>query len=288
MEAIGSVPLGESTELITVVDHNPALFDRLNNAGLPVRVVENVNVQGISGARNTGTKHARGDIVVFLDDDALGRPGWLALLLAAFEDPAVVVAGGSLYPRWEKGPATWHPESFYWIFGCSWLGLPTRTATVRNVIGACMAIKRSALEALGGFREALGRSGPVPLGCDETDLCVRAAALGTVTYLPECKVDHFVPAERTSLRYFILRCWSEGSSKAVLATLVGTRHALSEEVNHLRVMAREGLGSLRAGDLRRAGAIVLGTATTFLGYTWGRAALLHGPGARAQGTGEPA
>ena len=266
MEAIGSVPVGEGTELVIVVDHNQILFKRLISEGLPAHVVENVNDRGPSGARNTGAKYAQGDIVVFLDDDAAGRSGWLGVLLKAFDDPSVVVAGGSAWPRWEKGPATWHPKSFFWVFGCSWLGLPTRAATVRNVTAVCMAIRRSALESLGGFRG--------PIYGEETELCIRAAALGLVVYLPECEVDHFVPSQRTSLRYFISRCWTEGRSKAGVTVLVGARNALSEETKHFPVMAREGLRSLGTCHFRRAGAVALGAATTSFGYIWGRGVLL--------------
>jgi GT2 family glycosyltransferase len=273
MKAIRSVPVGAGTELIVVVDHNQALFGRLSAEEVPARIVENMNERGPSGARNSGVKLAQGDVVAFLDDDASGRPGWLDVLLRAFEDPSVVVAGGSAWPLWEKSPATWHPESFYWVFGCSWLGLPTQAAPVRNVIAACMAIKRSALETLGGFRG--------PIYGEETELCIRAAALGLVVYLPECEVDHFVPSRRMSLRYFISRCWTEGRSKAGVSVLVGARPALSREVRHFPVMAREGLNSLSTFQFRRAGAVALGAATTTLGYMWGRGMLLSGSKHRA-------
>jgi glycosyltransferase involved in cell wall biosynthesis len=273
MDAIASVPVAEGTELIIVVDHNQVLFRRLISEGLQARVVENTNDRGPSGARNTSAKHAQGDIVVFLDDDAAGRSGWLGVLLKAFDDPSVVVAGGSAWPRWEKSPATWHPKSFFWVFGCSWLGLPTGAAPVRNVTAVCMAIRRSALELLGGFRG--------PIYGEETELCIRAAVLGRVIYLPECEVDHFVPIRRMSLRYFISRCWTEGRSKAGVTVLVGTRNALSEEAKHFQVMAREGLRSLSTCHFRLAGAVALGAATTSCGYIWGRTMLLSASRRRA-------
>jgi glycosyltransferase involved in cell wall biosynthesis len=57
-------------ETLVVVDHNPALLERAQ-AELPdVRVLANAHVQGLSGARNTAIAEAKGDVVVFLDDDA--------------------------------------------------------------------------------------------------------------------------------------------------------------------------------------------------------------------------
>jgi hypothetical protein len=70
LEAVASVQAQQPApeELIVVVDHNPALQDRLA-ANLPgVRVVANGQEQGLSGARNTGAELATADIVVFLDD----------------------------------------------------------------------------------------------------------------------------------------------------------------------------------------------------------------------------
>jgi GT2 family glycosyltransferase len=266
-EAIGSVPAGPNTELVIVVDHNPTLFARLNAEPISAQIVENVNERGFSGARNTGIQNASGQIIVFLDDDASGRPGWLGILLASFHDPSVVVVGGSPCPRWESDPPRWHPRSFYWVFGCSWLGLPTEKSEVRNVIGACMATRRTTLIDLDGFRS--------PLYGDDTEFCIRAARLGSILYQPACQVDHFVSVKRTSLRYFIIRCWKEGRSKAAVTLLVGSRRALSREVRHFPIMAHEWFRSVASGEFQRAAAIVLGTVTTCAGYGWERIALLN-------------
>jgi glucosyl-dolichyl phosphate glucuronosyltransferase len=84
MQAVASVQAQQPTpnEIILVVDHNPELLTRLAE-GLPgVRVVSSTNERGSSGARNTGVALATGDIVAFLDDDAVAQPGWLAALTA--------------------------------------------------------------------------------------------------------------------------------------------------------------------------------------------------------------
>jgi GT2 family glycosyltransferase len=274
LDAIKSVPVREDAELIVVVDHNPRLLERLKSESLPCLILPNQHERGISGARNTGLARAMGDLIVFLDDDAVGRPGWLDILLGAFDDPHIVVAGGSLHPRWEDHPSDWHPKSFYWVFGCSWLGLPTVTSEVRNVIGACMAIRKTIFESLGGFSDKLGRQAGAPLGCDETELCIRAGTMGGILYVPSCLVDHYVSRQRVSLKYFVLRCWSEGASKAVVATLVGSHRGLSEERKHLLVMWRETTEALRGRQFRRASAVALGGATTLGGYLWTRASVV--------------
>ena len=82
MRAVASVQAQQPApnEVILVVDHNPELLARLAEALPGVRVVPNTSERGSSGARNTGVALATGEIVAFLDDDAVAQPGWLAAL----------------------------------------------------------------------------------------------------------------------------------------------------------------------------------------------------------------
>src|SRR5438309_2313555 len=75
-----------ATELILVIDHNPALLARsmTHLAGPGVKIIKNERKRGLSGARNSGITVSQGDIIVFLDDDAEAEPDWLGQLQATY------------------------------------------------------------------------------------------------------------------------------------------------------------------------------------------------------------
>nr|MBA2513553.1 glycosyltransferase family 2 protein [Solirubrobacterales bacterium] len=259
-------------EIIVVIDHNPVLFERASIGISAARVVENTDTRGLGGARNSGVEHAVGDVVVFIDDDAVASPGWLAAFADAYRDDTVVGVGGGIEPAWEHGRPDWYPPEFDWTIGCSYLGMPTAPAEVRNLVGCNMSYRRDAVEAAGRFR--LG------YGCDETEFCIRLGAMlpeSRLVYLPGAKVRHYVPGSRGTLKHFLTRCRFEGGSKAVVARLAGaTRGLESERAYTRRVLPAGVLRGVKDLAVRRdpaggarAAAIVAGFAATVLGYAEG-------------------
>jgi GT2 family glycosyltransferase len=278
VQAVGSVLAQDvpADQIVVVVDHNAALLDRVRHAFPDMAVVPNAGRRGLSAARNTGVAYARGEIVAFLDDDAAAEPDWLARLLPHYRDQRVLAVGGQAVPEWEEERPRWLPPEFDWVIGCSFTGQPTQVSPVRNVIGCNMSFRRAVLDGTDGFDPALGRVGRIPVGCEETELCIRLRNLHpdrVVLYEPAARVRHRVTADRTTWRYFRRRCFSEGRSKAVVARLVGSGAGLSAERAYTRRAlpdgVRRGLRQIRAGDgtgLLRAGAIIAGLLLTASGY----------------------
>jgi glycosyltransferase involved in cell wall biosynthesis len=223
-------------QMIVVVDHNEELQAELR-ARLPdeVEVVANEDARGLSSARNTAIARSRGEYVVFIDDDAVAHEEWLARLLATFEDPAVVGAGGHALPLWETPPPGWLPPEFLWVVGCSYAGLP-ESGAVRNLLGCNMAFRAEVFATVGRFNPAIGRLGSLPLGCEETEFCLRAARAmrgARIALIAGAEIDHRVPAARATPTYLLRRCYFEGISKALVRRL-GDSRSLETERTYLR------------------------------------------------------
>jgi glucosyl-dolichyl phosphate glucuronosyltransferase len=202
-------------EVIIVIDHNDALYRRAleclvyegGASTIPVRVLENRFGGRLGSARTTGCERACGDVVAFLDDDAIAAPDWLEQLTAPYAHNEVIAVGGSPMPLYESKRPRWFPNWFDWVFGCTYEGLPTSQARITRMIGANMSARRSAIAAVGGFHSD---------NHDDMDLSHRLAAMfpeGVTLFEPQAVVRHFVPRERATFKYFTTRCFRVNRGK---------------------------------------------------------------------------
>jgi GT2 family glycosyltransferase len=160
---------------------------------------------GFAGGCNLGAAKATGDVLVFVNSDAIVRPGGLAPLVAVAEADEVGIASGSL--RLADSPdlvnSAGNPLHFLgltWAGGC---GEPaSRHATACDVAvctGGFFAVRRAVWEALGGFD-------PTYFAYHEdTDLSVRCWLAGwRVRYVPEAVADHHYDFGRNPRKMYLL------------------------------------------------------------------------------------
>jgi GT2 family glycosyltransferase len=219
-------------------------------------------------SRNEALRWVRGEIVSFLDDDVVLRPGWMLGVSAAFADPTVMavagrtcngVAGEEDYdlPIGRLQPDGTLTDGF--------ASLPLGVVDVDHGIGANMSFRRSMLAELGGFRDDY----PGTALREDTDMFLRIRALGgRVVFAPDAAVDHLpaphVRGARFDTRY---KLYGRRNHIVLLARYGGLRSRRLRRWTGAQVrdvFAATGVG----GKLRRAGVTVLGIA-------WGSAAALR-------------
>lgn len=283
LEAIRSVSGQDEApdEIILVVDHNPSLAEQLRREMPGLSVLESEEEPGASGARNTGMRHTSSDIIAFMDDDAVASKGWLSGLKELYEeDPLVIAAGGSVSASWPGPKPHWFPDEFAWVVGASYLGQPTHRAEVRNLYGGNMSLRRRNGERLLAFSQEVSRTGHRLAGGEDTLFSIelgRASPNGRIVYDPDLAVYHHVRPQYTSFRHFVRRCWSEGTSKAAVAGVVGPADALSVERRYVRHTLLPGIlrrvrDSIRHRNLEQlaqGAAIAVGLLATSAGYLAG-------------------
>ncbi|MGD9804932.1 MAG: glycosyltransferase [Hyphomicrobiaceae bacterium] len=268
--------------IVVVSDGNKALAARVEAAFPNVEVMMNAFEPGLSGARNTGIAAADTTFVAFLDDDAIAAPDWIESMLEVCSRPGIAGVGPHIAPIWRGARPAWFPNEFLWVVGCSFRPGEIKETTVRNLSGAAMCIRRDVFMNAGGFSSQLGRKNhKLPLSCEETELCMRAARvsdMGRFVCDPASSVGHKVPSTRLTLSYFVKRCYAEGLSKAQLTRLLPDSGALATEKSFasqvlLRSFFRELTSVVTRGHISgvaRAGAIGVGFASAAGGYLRGK------------------
>lgn len=178
---------------------------------------------GLLEARNAGAEAAAGDVVAFLDDDAVAAEDWIERLVAIYEEHDVPAVGGKMVPDWVVGRPTHLPAEFFWLVGVTHRGFADGQGEVRNTFGSNISFRREVFLDLGGFESNIGgRKGGVNLQGGETELCARMAdEYGHgVFYTPDAEVAHKVFRYRTKPGWLLDRAFWQGYSKRGMEVFV--------------------------------------------------------------------
>lgn len=178
-------------------------------------------IPGLLTGRHRGALEAKGDILVFVDDDIDADPGWLQAIVDTFADPSIQLVGGRNLPRYEVEPPAWI-EGFrhrtpYGGWELGYLSLLDLGDTMLDIDanyiwGLNFAIRRQALFDLGGFHPD---NIPDHLqhfqGDGESGLTMKANERGyRAVYQPKALVHHRIPASRLMPEYFERRAFYQG------------------------------------------------------------------------------
>lgn len=174
---------------------------------------------GLSVARNRAIREAKGEILCFLDDDAVPEPEWLPRLCAVFaQSEKILCAGGTIIPEYEAKPPRWFDKKCEGIFKPTFKHPVLHSTSYPHYpYGANYAVKASAFRIIGKFDTRLGYSGSSLIPGEETDFLRRIELAGyRIMVDPIAVVRHVIPAGRLTKEYFIKRTYAQGCCDAIL------------------------------------------------------------------------
>ncbi len=207
----------EAFEIVVVAD--PAGMRAVTDMGWRTRVkLVAFDEANISAARNAGIGVAAGEIVAFIDDDAVPEPSWLDHLSAVFDDPQIIAAGG--YVRGRNGISYQYHGALVTLAGedialemsgdAPFIPDPPDGHAVKTM-GTNCAFRRKDVALIGGLDPVFR------FFHDETDLNMRLRkGSGRTAIVPLAQVHHgYAPSVRRGADRAPLSLFEVGASSMV-------------------------------------------------------------------------
>jgi len=200
-------------------DNTKAIVKKLSPEFLNIKYIYEESL-GLGYSRNTGCRHAEGDIIAYLDDDAIAASNWIERITVAFRESAskVAVIGGKTLPLWESPPPNWLNKRFTnYLSIIDWGPEQRKLNTNEFLVGANIAYRKEALVKVGGFPTFLGRQGKVLLSGEESFVNKMIENIGCgVLYDPTIIVHHLIPRERVTRKWLTLRSFWQGVTQSII------------------------------------------------------------------------
>ena len=162
--------------------------------------------QGLSAARNKGIKEAKGDIIIYVDDDALVDADYIRIYAEHFAShPETMAAGGPIEPLYETEEPKWM-SPYTKALLTAWMNYGDKVREYPNGRypgGGNAAYRKVVFDQVGMFNTELGRKGSLLLASEEKDIFDKMHALGMqVLYLPTPILHHIIPQAKLEEDYF--------------------------------------------------------------------------------------
>lgn len=162
--------------------------------------------QGLSAARNKGIKEAKGDIIIYIDDDALVDSDYIRIYAEHFAAHIdTMAAGGPIEPLYETAEPSWM-SPYTKALLTAWMNYGDKVREYpkgRYPGGGNAAYRKVVFDQVGLFNTELGRKGNLLLASEEKDIFDKMKALGMkVLYLPTPVLHHCIPQAKLEEDYF--------------------------------------------------------------------------------------
>jgi GT2 family glycosyltransferase len=208
-------------------DGTPTLLEQQHwRPGVPMRSVREERL-GVAFARNRAVEEAKGEYVLFIDDDETPDEDWLAAHARALREHAPDAAGGRIEVRLtgaERPP--WLTDELLGFLGRLDHGpLPRRlTDEGEKIFTGNAAFRRETVQRLGLFDTTLGRRGRINAGGEDVDLFVRLLRAGCdVRWVPDAVIFHRIEAQKLRRSYFLELHYRQGRMQGHRARGSGSR-----------------------------------------------------------------
>lgn len=181
-----------------------SLANQFANTESSVRYIP-VSDLGLHNGRNQAAIAAKGEIVVFIDDDVIAPLGWLEAICAPFSDSQVGAVGGKTLPQWDALPPNWLkqvPDDYFSLLNLG--DAPRAMQWPETPYGCNMAFRRELVLTLGGFPPDGVGGGWIEWrrGDGETGFTKRVYDEGyKVVYSPQAWLYHRIPAQRQTIEF---------------------------------------------------------------------------------------
>ncbi|MFJ2045761.1 glycosyltransferase [Paenibacillus taichungensis] len=171
---------------------------------------------GLSYARNRAIREAKGEFIMFLDDDALASPSWIQEVINVFElDERIGCVGGKIDPIWEGGKPDWIPDEIIGLYTLmDFSDMVIEMKPPYFPFGANVSFRKSVFDNIEPFREDLGRVGNNLLSSEESELISRIREKYKIYYTPYGSVQHKISKSRLNKRWLLRRMYWQGISDA--------------------------------------------------------------------------
>ena len=209
-------------EIIVITEGNE-LTHKINsiygdNKKISINKIVNKN-GGVAYARNKGLEMSNGEIVAYLDSDAVARKDWLKNMSEIYgNNEDILSVGGLSVANWIGEKPKYLPPEFYWLVGVTHDGHPKDGSYIRSAFGCNLSYKKSIFKNMNAFNVNFGKDHGYNLQGEEPELGSRIInEYGAGMYYSEdIVVYHAVEPYQCDFNWLSKRAYLQGITKAKL------------------------------------------------------------------------